>query len=196
MYQSSRPLCMPCTRAQASPASSTLDMDTTKGHLQLNNAQLPTVCRAPSHPRELKQQTEQSPILETTHCTHQTPPSRARLDTLIGRQAHRACVLRCRTKTYAPTRPRVVARHPSLRCPPSLPPSHPSPLPPQTASPYTTVHTLLAGSDAPMRSPDVVLVHTKRALRPTLPCLSPVCPYMCAHGLLWAPLLAGRPQPS
>ena len=49
----------------------TLDMDTIKGHLQLNNAQLPTVCRAPSHPRELKQQTEQSPILETTRCTHQ-----------------------------------------------------------------------------------------------------------------------------
>ena len=126
----------------------------------------------------------------------QTRPSRALLATLMGRKARRACVLRCCTKTYAPARPRVVARHPSLRCPPSLPPSHPSPLPPQTASPYTTVHTLLAGSDAPMRSPDVVLVHTKRALRPTLPCLSPVCPYMCAHGMLWAPLLAGRPQPS
>ena len=130
----------------------------------------------------------------------QTRPSRALLATLMGRKARRACVLRCCTKTYAPARPRVVARHPSLRCPPSLPPSHTRPLPPQTTSPHTTVHTLLAGSDGPMCSPDVVLVHTKRALRPTLPCLSPVCPYMCAHGMLWAHpscgSLAGRPQHS
>jgi hypothetical protein len=127
---------------------------------------------------------------------NQTHPSRARLATLMGQKASRVCVLRCCTKTYAPARPRVVARHPSLRCPPSLPPSHTRPLPPQTTSPYTTVHTLLAGSDAPMRSPDAVVVHTNRAFRPALPRLSPVCPYMCAHGLLWAPLLAGRPQPS
>jgi len=48
----------------------------------------------------------------------QTRPSRALLATLMGRKARRACVLRCCTKTYAPARPRVVARHPSLRCPP------------------------------------------------------------------------------
>ena len=80
---------MPCTRSQASPAPSTLNMDTIQGHLQLNNVVLLTVCKAPSHPRELKQQTEQSPILETTHCTHQTHPSRELLDTLMGRKAHR-----------------------------------------------------------------------------------------------------------
>ena len=72
----------------------------------------------------------------------QTRPSRALLATLMGRKARRACVLRCCTKTYAPARPRVVARHPSLRYPPPYHPHTPVPSTPNNKPAHHRTHPL------------------------------------------------------